>query len=129
MTNQEKMQYIYERTGIEPKYSKHIKGDLIPWKKCNGRTNCFIDGTPKYSEYYPAEQLWDLLPHVIGNYCLIESKDLPGIVSTGYYKQEGNTFCSSDNLEIKMGESSLDTRLDMVLWCISQGYIKGKDDE
>ena len=99
MTNQEKMQYIYERTGVEPKYISNEYGELLtPNKKISEYD--LLEGS--YA-YFPAEQLWEML---------ISDKSIYKGIGLGEFPLN-----SVGNLHTAL--------INMVVWSIKQGHIKG----
>ena len=122
MTNQEKHQKIYELTGIEPQYGY-----------CEGDKNIsqYYLVTPAYGKpYYPAEQLWEMLPGTVNSkpesyWHLGFNKERNGNGAEAFYMLRPQI-----EMMVNIDRSDLLTALlDMVLFCIENGYIKGKDDE
>ena len=136
MTNQEKMQKIYEATGIEPRmWESTGEIRLISKDHTNVCLKTYYKDEQIYEwvPHYPCEQLWEMLPDtVIGDggdkeatpseWRLVIERDHEAGVK---YIQEayGNTY---DLIVMDIGKDrNLHTALlDMVLWCIEEGYIK-----
>lgn len=130
MTNQEKMKKIYESTRVEP--GMWCTGDTIYQMQDKTFEQCIADYTaydmPAPSPHYPESQLWEMLPAVIDDFVLIAGKDL-NLITLGYYWQRGNRISSDDSLTYLTAVDLHTALIDMVLWCIEEGYIKGKNDE
>lgn len=113
MTNQEKMQKIYELTGIEPKWWEDDEG-LSP----NGFVQDELLNTQWFKEcakpFYPAEQLWEICPVSVQIQNFTKKIIFVNYSSKVKYIQK----------EFDIGGNLLTALTDMVLWCIEQGYIK-----
>ena len=148
MNNNQKHEYIYNKTGIEPRWwsdgvtdgTNYMADIMHAVEIYEGFDHSF--STP----HYPAEQLWEMLP------CEIEIEDYKERFSTDFMEDRNfklvhnKYFIAYEDTDWqlprqyflkKIKSSDLHTALiDMVLWCIENGYIasraceaKGKDDE
>lgn len=126
MNNQDKHKYIYDKTGIEPKlWMYKYWGDGLTLSDTKYRSESY----DFQIAYYPESQLWDMLPTEIDTRSKLSGTDEPVMAflvsrkkCLGYWLSSGFSMWYH-NIEFTDLHTAL---LDMVLWCIEQGYIKGE---
>lgn len=129
MANQEKMQKIYELTGIEPRYVESCDpkdpscGNLYIYRKFLAAFEEEALRQIEWSAHYPAEQLWEMLPE-IKDYCLRMNKSII------YYEHWADSRHEvPDLIEFSIINGDLlAALLDMVLWAIENGHIKKRGE-
>lgn len=122
MNTQDKHNYIYEKTGIEPRLWRNETFCADVWY--THEESLDLESGESFP-CYPAEQLWYILPNVIRKH--------------GGFKYELEIFdnrdgvtvwyCGNEVLHQVDNQCLHEALLDMVIWCIEQGYIKKEKHE
>ena len=116
MINAEKMQKIYEATGVEPRWWMDYGDGSLHKDKSRKHLTGFSDFA-----HYPAEQLWEMLPErVEGIYKIRLGKRVLAYVKIS--DPERIPF-HAVHIEELLGVDLHTALIDMVLWCIEKGYI------
>ena len=133
MSSIDKMKLIYKHTGIESNhYRSRYEGALVPIKSFNDLYRHKQEpGILQHDPYYTAEQLWGMLPHTLeveGKTYFLQLKGLElSYIEDQFYRSALDNYLYLKFFSPKY--SIQEILLDMVIWCIDKGYIKGVKEE
>ena len=133
MTKQEKMNFIYKYTGIEPNF--HVSEDeegqvfFVPNSNCAELTtycgHCGgFENLIATNPHYPAEQLWEILPDDCGWAYYIPHIEVGYLAYIQIRKKDDEVVDRIHDVEITTNIA--DALLDMTVWCIQNGYVRLK---